>query len=503
MRVAMDWKKFVMGLGLLLVVALLGCAEQPPATPAPTTPALTTPPVTTPPATTPPATTPTTTPPATTPTTPVTTPKTTPPVSAEPIRVCALFDPRLPVFKGDIEAIRAAVEAINAQGGIMGRKVEFYHEDTQRKVDIAISAYRKSVIETGCKVVFVEGVSEEVMAIIEEGAKIYPSKPHITMASQAGVETTFKVIENYDKYKFYFRNLPPDPDLNYNVAKWFFDIAKNTVKAKRVALLLEDAAWTKCAREGCRFESKLGVFESKPMKDWVKEEFGMDVVYVAHIAVGEKNFLPMLEAIAARNADFIFVLSSWYTDTTTLTKQWASSSAKNIQIAFFGGPAQWMAAWNLTGGASLGTIVMAYDYEGMPEVSPTTLPVVKALRAKGLSLDTSAHYYYSEMFRIKEAMEKVGNPDDIDAVIKAMEEMWFENHTSIPVPWQHFGYKNANFHSYTGGPTLNAQIQCNGIPVYINRPEVMAEHQWPESVVKAMNPAAYKPPAELRKICGK
>lgn len=463
----MNSKKLVLGLGLILAVAFLGCAEQPPATPTPTTPAVT-----------------------------------TPPVSAEPIKVCALFDPRLPVFKADAEAVKAAVEAINAQGGILGRKLEYYHFDTQRKVDLAITAYRQAVVETGCKIVMVEGVSEEIMAIIEEGAKMYPTHPHIIFSSQAGMDTTLKVMKDYDKYKFYFRNLPPDPDLNYNVSKWFFDIAKNVIGAKRVALILEDASWTACARNGCEIETPYGVIESKPMRQWVQDEFGLEVVYVMHAAVMEKNFLPVFEQIAAKKADFIFVLSSWYTDTVTLTKQWAASSAKNIPLALFGGTAQWMAQWNLTGGANLGTIVMTYDYEGIPPVSQTTLPVIKALHAKGLSLDTSAHYYYSEMFRIKEAMEKVGNPDDINAVIKAIEELEFANHTSIPPKWNFLGYKTPNFHSYVGGPTLNAQIQCNGIPVYIMRPEVMEEHEWPEEVVKAMHPEAYKPPAELRKICG-
>ncbi|MCS7129953.1 MAG: ABC transporter substrate-binding protein [Archaeoglobaceae archaeon] len=496
----MDSKKVVLGLGLLLVIAFLGCAEQAPTpTPTPTTPVATTPVVTTPPVTTPPVTTP---PPATPTPTPVPTPKTTPPVSAEPIAICALFDPRVPAFKAAVEAIRAAADKINAEGGIMGRKVVVYHEDTQRKVDLAITAYRSAVIEKKCKIVFVEGVTEEVMALIEEGAKIYPSRPHIMFSSQAGMETTQKVINEYDKYKFYFRCLPPDPDLNYNVAKWFFDIAKNVIGAKRVALILEDAAWTKCAREGCYFETKLGPISAKPMRQWVQDEFGLQVVYVAHAAVMEKNFLPMFEQIAANKADFIFVLSSWYTDTVTATKQWASSSARNIPIAFFGGTAQWMAQWNLTGGANLGTIAMNYDYEGIAPISPTTIPVIKSLHARGISLDTSAHYYYSETFRIKEAMEKVGNPDDIDAVIKAIEELQFVNHSSIPVKWNYLGFKNANFHSYVGGPTLNAQVQCNGIPVYIMRPEVMQEHEWPEEIVKMMNPKAYKPPAELRKICG-
>ncbi|MDI9645975.1 MAG: ABC transporter substrate-binding protein [Archaeoglobales archaeon] len=422
---------------------------------------------------------------------------------SKPLVVCALFDPRVPVFKADAEAIRLAVEEINTKGGIMGRQLTYIHEDTQRKVDIAVTAYRSAVLEKGCSIVFVEGVSEEVMAIIEEGAKIYSTNPHIVISSQAGVETTFKVIENYDKYKFYFRNLPPDPNLNYEVARWFFDIAKNVVGAKKVALLLEDAAWTKCAREGCLYESKFGKFESKAMKDWVRDEYGLEVVYVAHIAVGESNFLPMLETAAKNGAEYIFVLSSWYTNTVTLTKQWAASAARDIPLAFFGGPAQWIRAWNLTGGDNLGTIAMIYDYEALPPISPLTQNLVKKMHDLGLSVDTSVSYYYSEVYRIKEAMEKAKTTENIDAVIKAMEELNFTNHATIVPKFNYFGYRNANFHSYTGGPTLNAQIQCNGTPVYIMRPEVILEAGFPKPVADAMNPAAYKPPAELRKICGK
>ncbi|MEM5823863.1 MAG: ABC transporter substrate-binding protein, partial [Archaeoglobaceae archaeon] len=74
---------------------------------------------------------------------PAPTPTPTPtPKPEEPIVICALFDPRVPVLKADAEAIKIAIEEINAKGGILGRKVEFVHEDTQRKVDIAVSAYR-------------------------------------------------------------------------------------------------------------------------------------------------------------------------------------------------------------------------------------------------------------------------------------------------------------------------------------------------------------------------
>ncbi|TDA26453.1 MAG: hypothetical protein DSN99_06300 [Archaeoglobi archaeon] len=88
------FKKHVIGIVsvLIMAIALLGCAQPPTATPTPT-------------------------------------PK---PEAKEPIVICALFDPRVPVLKADVEAIKVAVDEINSAGGILGRKVEFIHEDTQR-----------------------------------------------------------------------------------------------------------------------------------------------------------------------------------------------------------------------------------------------------------------------------------------------------------------------------------------------------------------------------------
>lgn len=446
---------------IIVIVALLGCAQ------------------------------PTTTPPTTTPT--PTTPK-----PEEPIVICALFDPRIPVLKANVEAIKIAVDEINAKGGILGRKVEFIHEDTQRKVDIAVSAYRSAVVEKKCKVVLLEGVSEEALAIIEEGAKLYPSYPHIVISSQAAVGTTMKVMENYEKYKFYFRNLPPDPDLNYNVPKTHFAIAK-AIGAKKVALLLEEAAWTECARKGCTVSTPYGNLSVKAMKDWVQEEFGLEVVYIANIAVGQKDFLPMLEESARRGAEYIFVLSSWYTDTITMTKQWAESGAKNIPIGYFGGPNQWAAFYNITGGKALGSMSIMYDSPEVPPVTEKTKEVVKKLNTLGLSADMSVHYYYSEVYRVKEAIEKVGALD-MDKVIKAMEELDFK-HTALTGKYAYFGYKNPNFHSYTGGYILVAQFQCKGKLAWITPSELLKEAGFNEEVQKASNISLYKSPEELRKTC--
>ncbi|MEM3762391.1 MAG: hypothetical protein QXW49_06765, partial [Archaeoglobaceae archaeon] len=134
-----------------------------------------------------------------------------------------------------------------------------------------------------------------------------------------------------------------------------------------------------------------------------------------------------------------------------------------------------------------------------PPVSEKTREMVKKLNSLGLAVDQSVHYYYSEIYRVKEAIEKVGSLE-MDKVIKAMEELQFE-HTAVPSKYAYFGYKNPNFHSYTGGYVLVAQFQCGGKPVWITPSELLKEAGFNEEVQKASSVALYKSPEELRKTC--
>ncbi|MEM4023761.1 ABC transporter substrate-binding protein [Pyrobaculum sp.] len=406
------------------------------------------------------------------------------------------------MLKAMAEAFKLGIKEINERGGILGRQVVLLEEDHQGKADLAVAAYRRLVTEKGCKYVFIDGVSEIALAVMEAGATLYPSYKHVVIVpGQSAMATTLKVINDYDKYKFYFRPFFPDPDLNYVVAKPYFDIAKNVIGAKKVALFLEDAAWTLCSREGCTVETKFGSYKFKPMREWVKEEFGLDVVYEVKIAVGEKNFVPYLEEAARRGAEFIFVLSSWYTDTTTLTKQWATSSARDIPLALYGGPNQWAVFWNITGGAALGVITLNYDVPDYPYIKARSL--IPKAHALGLRVDSSVHMYYSTAYLLKIVIEKVGNPDDIENIIKTLEEVKFSEHTLYPPDSAYLGSKDYRFHSYIAVPGFVAQFQCGGKIVFISRPDYEGYKIYTPAEVdfSVLRPQDYKSPKVLRETC--
>jgi len=92
-----------------------------------------------------------------------------------------LYDFTIPVLKAMGEAAKVAIEEINAGGGILGVKIEYKAWNTMKKVDVALAAYREAVVDWGAKYVILEGVSEEMLALMEEGAKLYSRYPHVLM----------------------------------------------------------------------------------------------------------------------------------------------------------------------------------------------------------------------------------------------------------------------------------------------------------------------------------
>jgi len=437
-------------------------------------------------------------------------PAPTPAPQLRSVKIALLYDPTIPVLKVQGEAAKVAIEEINAGGGILGVKIDYKTWNTMRKVDVALAAYREAVVDWGANYVILEGVSEEMLALMEEGAKLYSQYPHVLMYCGMAGEVTIKVINEYDKYKFAFRIFDADYDANVlRPASIFWD-AKNVVGAKKIAILIEGAAWTEGARKGLRVETKQGVIEQKPLRD-IAREIGLEVVYESEFPVGEKDFLKYFETAYARGAEYIFVMSSWYTDCVTAAKQWSTSIARDIYLELYGGPNHWTVFWDLTGGAALGMISGVFDIEDYPPVSPYTQSFVKKMHEKGLRVDMSAHYYYSAIYHIKEAIEYVArqgkDPNNIDEVIKALETVPCSAHTLLPKEKAVLGStEKGRFHSYPGCIPPHFQFQGKDKIVLVGygvqNPYFRA--QYPEDFLKQYfgTPSPPKKPSELRKALG-
>jgi len=236
----------------------------------------------------------------------------------------------------------------------------------------------------------------------------------------------------------------------------------------------------------------------------IAKDLGLTVVYEANIPVGTKEFIPFLELAKAAGTECILVASSWYTDTTTLVKQWAASGARDAYLILNAGPNMWTTFWNLTGSAALGVIsgLGVFDVPDYPPLTPYTRSHIKSMVDRGLPVDQGTHYYYSVIYHIKRAIEHVvehgGSPFDIDAIIKALEEQPCDRHTLLPPELAVLGNLDENFHSYRPLVPPMFQFQRNGEVVCISNPD-NPFYTVPDHIAKScFHPELVKSPAELR-----
>jgi hypothetical protein len=228
-------------------------------------------------------------------------------------------------------------------------------------------------------------------------------------------ELTAKIVDNYDKYKFCFRDWDPEPAHYAWLDNYFNNIFKGILKAKTLAFLWEDLAWTQMWRKGIDY-LKLPTWE-----EVAKEKYGLEVVYSKPVKARGTMYLPILQEIATKKADVIWFISSWFTDTEVYAKQWADSAARNIPTVLYGGVAQTHDFWRMTGGKGMGCISMFC--EGDIPYTEKTLPFIALGKKLGIPLQIHVHIAYADIYHFKAAIEKAGGTDNMDNLIKAMEDV--------------------------------------------------------------------------------
>jgi ABC-type branched-subunit amino acid transport system substrate-binding protein len=321
-----------------------------------------------------------------------------------------------PGTKPCMDIQKYAVEEINKAGGILGRPVEYVVLDGKGDTSLSVESARRLIMENKASFVSIEGRSEICLAAQENSAALYKEYPHILIFNgPMAEELTAKVVDNYEKYKFCFRDWDPEPAHYAWLDNYFNNIFKGIMKAKKVAFLWEDLAWTQMWRKGIDY-LKLPTWEEA-----AKQKYGMEVVYSKPVKARGTMYLPILQEIATKKADVIWFVSSWFTDTEVYAKQWSDSAAKNIPTVLYGGVAQTADFWRMTGGKGLGIISMFC--EGDIAYTEKTLPFIALGKKLGIPLQIHVHIAYADIYHFKAAIEKAGGVEDKEKLIKAMEEV--------------------------------------------------------------------------------
>jgi len=229
--------------------------------------------------------------------------------------------------------------------------------------------------------------------------------------------------------------------------------------AKKVALMIEDMAWTVAYRQGTP-----GIH--KPLKEFLQEN-GIEVVFYSITDRAEKMFLPILEKAAKSGADTIIWVTG-HTDTVTLAKQWAASGAKDMDLVMYAGTCSFNVFWRMTGGQALGAVA-AFPEVKIPYTKKTPSFMDKMEKA-GANLMYSTPGACDGPWILKNAIETVGSADDMDKIIKAMEDGEFQNCFWV---WN-FNKQHDPEPGYPGAVYTFAQFQEDGRFILVH-PRLLAE----------------------------
>jgi ABC-type branched-subunit amino acid transport system substrate-binding protein len=321
-----------------------------------------------------------------------------------------------PGTKPCMDMQKYAVEEINKAGGILGRPVEYVVLDGKGDTSLSVEASRRLLMENKATFISIEGRSEICLAAQENSAAMFKENPHILVFNgPMASELTAKIVDNYEKYKFCFRDWDPEPAHYSWLENIMGGLFKKVIKAKKLAFLWEDLAWTQMWRKGIDY-LKLPTWE-----EVAKQKYGLEVVYSKPVKARGTMYLPILQEIANKKADVIWFVSSWFTDTEVYAKQWADSAAQKIPTYLYGGVAQTHDYWRMTGGKSLGMITGFY--EGDIAYTPKTLPFIALGKKLGIPLQIHVQIAYADIYHFKAAIEKAGGTDNMENLIKAMEDV--------------------------------------------------------------------------------
>jgi len=311
--------------------------------------------------------------------------------------------------------IKLAVEEINGQGGVKvgGQKRPFKVEviDTRDlepgvPVSEALLAVEKLILEKKADFI-VDGPvrSEAALAAMDLLSK-YKKISIVTTGTLTPLYNK-RVADNYDKYKYCFRN----SNSSLNMMNEFITLLEDMKKAygfNKAYIMVQDVEH---ARKG-------GEFMKKGLTDK-----GWQVIDMKIYPTGNTDYSLGLTEPKNKGAQILFIWMDM-PESAVLLKQWSDMKVKAIPLGFVCAAEQ-PGFWKATGGKGEYLIVNVCNGGNAPaKITPWTMKFVEAYKKRwGLEPEgygTSSSYM--AVYQLKEAIEKAGSLEP-DKVIKALEAL--------------------------------------------------------------------------------
>jgi branched-chain amino acid transport system substrate-binding protein len=350
--------------------------------------------------------------------------------SGEPIRIGISGDLDMPGGKAAYQGALLAVEQINSQGGILGRKLTVVAEDNDGEsgADISVSTNALTRLITVDKADYVVA-SQSTSGLVQQDICAEHKKIFFS-AFSGNVEYTQRVADNYDKYKYFFRIFPSNTTTSAADLVSSVLAVRNYTGFNKVAYLVQD--WPSLNQIASGLNQSL--FKN-----------GFKVVYGDKVQMTTTDFTSSLAAIENSGAEILVPIFANQAS-VSLVKEWNDRQSPFVIWGMVGN-AEDIKFWNLTQGkcdyiSFVGSpIVAGYPFTNM------TLATREAYISRwgDVPSGVGSAAYDTVRFILPEAIKRAGTTET-EAVVKALEVTDVE--TSLA---RHFMFTSSHDVMYQSG----------------------------------------------------
>lgn len=257
-------------------------------------------------------------------------------IGSDTINIGVIAPFKTPPGESLLNAAKMATEDINARNGIMGKKIELILANDEYKPEKGVMAFNKLVLQDKCEIVIGTASSGVAKAIMDQMAR-YEKLFISTGAASEALSDLYN--SNREKYKYWFRVMHQSLEQSGAILDFIYNVPIKKMGAKRVAIMAENALWTR----------DMAAAAEKFLKDK-----GAEIVYSEFFDTETKDFTTILTKIINSKADFIYELSS-HVDGVIYVKQWFN--LKGPMMAGVNSSSQTDRYWKDCGGMSVSEAV--------------------------------------------------------------------------------------------------------------------------------------------------
>lgn len=284
-------------------------------------------------------------------------------------------------------SINLAINKINSDGGILGKRVEVVIEDGKCDTQAALSAWNKLVSIDKVQFILGGSCSTESLAI----APLGPQAKVLTLANITSANT----ISNEGEW--FFRNSPSNDYIATNAAHYMV----KTLGYKNIGII-----------------SEIKEFPQTYTQTFIKtaEADGATVVFKEEFSPNTTDFRSILSKIKSKNVDVILVSTQSGETAGIISKQLSDLGIERVQA--YNAGFNWSAFIKGSGGYRPGNFIVVTGYV---DPSQQKMKEYTAAYNKAYNTDISFNLYYISagydmVYRLKSAMEKCDSTTNVECV---------------------------------------------------------------------------------------